>query len=354
MTPELGVIEGYYGKPWSPAERVAVIDRLAAAGYGFFHYAPKFDSHLRRDWRGDHSPEDWDELARLARHCAGRAVRFGVGLSPYNAHLAFDAATRRALAAKLRKLDTLGLHDLAILFDDMRGDLVDLAERQAEIVAFCQDHSAVSRFFVCPSYYSDDPVLDRVFGARPSAYLETFGRLIDPQVSIYWTGEQVCSPEISVGHLRTVAQQLGRKVCLWDNYPVNDGPIMSNYLHLRGFTGRSAEIAGWITGHAINPAVQPTLSCIPALTLIDLYRQGEGYSYFAAFAAAAEKICGSELASLLRNDLLTLQGQGLDRLGARREKILARYSAIAHPAASEVTAWLAGEYAMTGEALLTQ
>jgi hyaluronoglucosaminidase len=354
VTPELGIIEGYFGRCWDWVDRRAVVTRLRSAGYSFFHYAPKIDTFLRRNWQQSHDAESWAELGAFADHCRRTDMRFGVGLTPYGAHLNFDSETRAALARKLAALDTLGLDDLAILFDDMRGDLPDLAQRQAEIIAFCLDHSRASHFFTCPSYYTDDPVLDRVFGTRPPSYLEDLGRLIDPEIQVYWTGEEVCSAAYSPGHLNAVAERLGRKVCLWDNYPVNDGPRMGNYLHLRGFTGRGPAIANCIGAHAINPALQPILSCIPALTLVAAYEQGDGYAYGAAFMAAASDIVGPALAAMLQADLLTLNNSGLDRLTERLPKLRARYAAIDHPGAAEVVQWLDGGYAITGEMLQTQ
>src|SRR5262249_22993371 len=159
-----------------------------------------------------------------------------------------------------------------VLFDDMRGDLPDLAQRQVEMVHFAAAHSKASRLILCPTYYSDDPILDRAFGKRPSRYLEQLGAALDPSISVFWTGEEVCAREQSVGHLRRVTEQLRRKPFLWDNYPVNDGSRMSKHLHLRSFTGRPAAIGSWLTVHAINPALQPVLSRIPALTLLASYR----------------------------------------------------------------------------------
>ncbi|MCA3754287.1 MAG: beta-N-acetylglucosaminidase domain-containing protein, partial [Phenylobacterium sp.] len=46
MTPELGLIEGYYGLPWEWAARERVMRRLSTAGYRFFMYAPKADAFL--------------------------------------------------------------------------------------------------------------------------------------------------------------------------------------------------------------------------------------------------------------------------------------------------------------------
>src|SRR5690606_15384834 len=124
---------------------------------------------------------------------------------------------------------------LAVLFDDMRGDLPDLAPRQAEIIDWIAERTRAARLIVCPTYYSDDPVLDRVFGRRPENYVEQFGELVHRDIDIFWTGEEVLSREISVAHVKRVTAQLGRKPFLWDNYPVNDGQRMSQYLHLRAF-----------------------------------------------------------------------------------------------------------------------
>lgn len=355
MTPELGVIEGYFGRPWSWEDRAAVVRRLAPAGYSYFHYAPKAEARLRKQWRTPFTDAQCMAMAAFAAECRAHNMRFGVGLTPFAAHLEWDDGARSAMRVKLDQLSAIGLDDLALLFDDMDGAIADLAERQAAIIGFAADHVHATRLFTCPSYYSDDPVLDRVFGQRPEHYLEDFGRLIDPSIAIYWTGEEVCSREIGVGHLDDVASRLGRRPALWDNYPVNDGPRMSQYLHLRAFTGRTAAIGDAVSHHAINPASQPLLSIIPALTLPILYAEGSGYRYMQAFAEAAAAICGGELAAMLTADLLTFNDSGLDRLSdERRAKLAARYKAVGHPAALEVADWLTGGYAITGEMLQTQ
>ncbi len=354
MTPELGLIEGFFGRPWSWDERREAVSFLALHGYGFYLYAPKADAFLRRRWEEPHPEAELAALSGLSAHCRGAGVRFGVGLSPFELHLKEGREWQERMASKLERLAEIGIDDLAILFDDMRGDVPDLAERQAAIVHFAAQHTEAGRVICCPSYYSDDPVLDVAFGQRPPAYLEALGRLLDPAVAIMWTGEEVCSREYSPGHLERVSEQLRRRPFLWDNYPVNDGPRMSQHLHLRGFTGRPAAIGSHVAAHGINLASQPVLSRIPALTLAMSYAEGEGYGYGAAFEAAAKAVLGGELAKRVQLDLLTLQDRGLDRLAERRAALRQRYSAFDHPGAREIVAWLDGHYAVGDELVQTQ
>ncbi|NWN90029.1 hyaluronidase [Marinobacter adhaerens] len=355
MSTTLGIIEGFYGPMWSWQERQQLVRALAPYGYGFYLYAPKADVFLRRRWQEPHPPVVAEELAKFGRFCRKQGLRFGVGLSPFEVFNCFDDAARSALATRLEQLDQIGIDELAILFDDMRADTPALAQTQAEIMHWIREHTRARYLSICPSYYSDDPVLDRVFGERPEAYLETLGRLLDPGIQVFWTGEEVCSREVSPGHLKHVSDRLGRKPVLWDNYPVNDGDRMSRHLHLRAFTGRPAANAAYLAGHGINPALQPVLTTIPALTLAESYRQGQEYQYGQAFRHAARKILGRELAEQLNTDLLVLQDAGLGRISEeKRQSLLHTYDAYDHPAASEIMRWLAGDYQVTDEMVRTQ
>ena len=352
--PELGLIEGRFGRIWSEAERSHVIATLSGAGYGFYHYGPKADRALRRDWRIGHDADRTEALMRLSGECRAAGMRFGMAITPVGSTHPFDDAARADLRRRVADLDAIGIDDLAVLFDDLRGDMPDLAQRQADVVNFCADLTKASRVYTCPTYYSDDPVLDLVFGERPRDYLGDLGRGLDPAVQVYWTGEEVCSREIGSAHLARVAGELGRRVCLWDNYPVNDGARMSRFLHLRAFTGRPARIADHVSGHAINPAIQAHLGCIPALTLPMVYAQGDDYAYGEAFARAARQQLGDAFAALLQQDLPALQDVGHDRLGSRVDRLRSRYADIDHPAAREIVRWLDGDDLMTDDEVQTQ
>jgi hyaluronoglucosaminidase len=354
MHPPLGIIEGFFGPVWTWAQRHSLMRGLASHNYSFYLYAPKSDRLLRRDWQLPFTDQWQTDVQNFSGACVQLGVNFGVGITPFDLHKHLSDQSLQVWREKIRNLGQLGVQTIAILFDDMDAKTPDLVNTQLRIIEAAQSELKNQRIIVCPSYYSNDIVLDRVFGQRPPRYLDDLGRGLDQGVDVFWTGEEVCSRQFSVADLNRVAEQLQRKPLLWDNYPVNDGPRMSQYLHLRGFTGRPAAIAQCIAGHAVNPALQPTLSQIPAITLAHSYQQADRYVYTEAFIEAAQTVVGHELANYLHEDLLALQDVGLDRLGDRHRVLKERYRQFDHPAALEVLAWLDGQYATSAEQVQTQ
>lgn len=340
----LGLIEGFYGPTWHWNERAALAGHLAQAGYGFWHYAPKADPGVREQWRKPWPAAHADALRTFAAHCRDLGLRFGIGLSPLGLTPDQPRADWDALAARLAEFDEIGIDDLVIGFDDVRGDEPALAADQARIVDWTAARTRAERIVVCPTYYSDDPLLDRLFGKRPVGYLDELGAALDSRIGVYWAGEEICPREIAPGHVAAVAERLRRAPWLWDNYPVNDGPRACNHLHLRPFTGRPAALSEQIANHAINPALQPMLTAIPALTLPGRYQHGDDFTYMHAFNEAAQCVLGDELAAQVSADIALLEETGLDRLGDRTKPLRARYAAFDHPGAREIVHWLDGGY----------
>ena len=46
-----GVLEGFYGNPWTHEQRLELLGFMASRGMNTFVYAPKDDPLVRRDWR---------------------------------------------------------------------------------------------------------------------------------------------------------------------------------------------------------------------------------------------------------------------------------------------------------------
>ena len=340
----LGVVEGYFGRQWSWNARRDYASFLAAHGCNCYIYAPKNDVWLRKQWQAPFPLAHLDALRDLQQHYRRHEVEFGIGLSPFELYRDFSGANRALLRRKLDEINALGPTTLCILFDDMMGDLRDLASAQLTIMDFVTQHSTAQRFVICPTYYSDDPLLTRHFGPQPEHYLEDIGKGLDTRIEIFWTGPQVLSTGYPRAHMLDVAARLRRKPLLWDNYPVNDAKRLTPFLHLLPFTGRDAELRERTSGHLANPMNQPYLSQLPLYTLANLYSRTPGEPE-EQFAAACMALCPPDLADALVQDVDCFQHEGLDALDtAGKERLLRKYAAFAHPMAAEICAWLRGEY----------
>lgn len=343
---QLGLIEAFYGRAWTWPQRASVVQSLAAHGYHTHLYAPKADVTLRANWRLP-LPADW--LVNIKAHrsvCMACGVQFGLGVSPEG----FDpdsAADWRQFKARVIELNALNLDALALLLDDPADRRPLAAQTQAQLVECAGAATKAKQFFVCPTWYSNDPVLEQIYGPPPTGYLRQLGREIDPSVQVFWAGEKICATGFEPNELDRVADDLGRLPTLWDNYPVNDGPQMSGHLHLSEPHQRSPGVLTHrIDAHFINPALQPTLTQIPAVALSASYKSAAQKRPFVSeserFLAAARSCASDALARQIMRDLPMLQTVGLSRLGAKKSELIQQYIAFPDAAAQEIVQWLNG------------
>lgn len=342
----VGIIEGFFGKTWRWDDRAAYAEFLSSLGFQFYIYAPKQDRFLRQQWRDAWPEATAEHAAATGKIYREKSLKFGIGLSPFELHRDDKADNAAALRRKARALNDVEPDILCIQFDDMRGDAPDLAEQQARIVDEICNVSTAGTVIVCPTYYSFDPVLEKVFGAMPENYLVDLGRLLDPQLDIFWTGPHVCSRRYPKTHLTQVADLLRRQPFLWDNYPVNDSASMAPFLHLGPFRDRPKPLLRLIAGHAVNPMNQPCLSRIPLVSLADSYSDRSAYDPDRSFAAACDALCGAELGGMIVDDLDLFQRTGLEQMTPEeRNAATQRYHAFeGNPYAEEILGWLRGDY----------
>lgn len=342
MTPgfRLGTVEGFFGRQWSWQARKHHADFLAQQGFTTYLYAPKNDVYLRKQWFEPYPADTFNELTALAAHASALGLEFGVGLSPFELYRDFSAVQRDKLLRKLDQLNQLQAPLLAVLFDDMLGDLPGLATTQLAIFDCIRAHSNASHFMLCPTYYSDDPLLVKHFGPQPERYLEELGQALPQEVDIFWTGPKVISPAYPRDHLLLVGERLRRKPLLWDNYPVNDAKRLTPFLHLLPFSQRPhfkmEPVLELSSGLLANPMNQAALSQISLVSLAQL--AGTPRSTAAAGNPAA--------LALLSADTQRFQHEGLDTFDdLERQRLYQRYAALlTDPMAREVCDWLQGAY----------
>jgi len=331
-----GVIEGFYGRPWSFETRTAYADYLQLMGLDTYIYCPKSDPWLRKRWHEPWPDAEFAQLKALSSAYRCRSLRFGIGLSPFALYKNYGLKQRGLLERKVDELNALQAPVLAVLFDDMPGEIDGLASRQCEIVADISKWSSASRVLVCPTYYSYDPVLEKYFGQMPADYWSQLGRELSAGIDVLWTGNKVCSDSVSVKDIEDIQHQLGRAVVLWDNYPVNDGAIRSDFLYSEKLADRDPGLADLLKGHLCNPMNQGVISLLALQGLADLYGRG---------SIELRPIMGEQTFEQLLMDKDDFQQLGLSGLGTSRcRKLAGVYGAMPGTAAQEVAAWLRGEY----------
>lgn len=334
-----GVVEGFYGREWPWETRLAYGDYLQALGLNTYLYCPKADHCLRRQWQHAWPAGQFRQLQLAAEHYHQRNLIFGIGLSPFALYENYGPAQRQQLKGKVDEICSLGVPLLAILFDDMPGNLDALAARQADIVSDVCDWARDCRIQVCPTYYSFDPVLETHFGKRPDNYWQQLGQELPAGVDIYWTGNKVCSEAIGAADIVAIEELLSRPVMLWDNYPVNDGAVRSKRLYCQPLAHREDSLRPLLSGHLCNPMNQGVLS-LPALTGLAVLHGGTdpGEPWL-------EQMLGMQTRQLLVQHQKQFQEGGLDSLkDSERKALAASFGANPGPAAAEVAGWLRGEY----------
>jgi hyaluronoglucosaminidase len=343
----IGIVEGFFGPTWSHESRLNFADFLQTYDGNFYIYAPKRDAHLRKEWR-----EPWDQNFRLqmielrdAYH--NKKLKFGVALSPFGLGSKVSAEDWRLLAQKFQELSDMQLDYLGLFFDDMPST-DDLLKVQKEVVNLALKYFPHGLIF-CPSYYTYDPILDKVFGQRPAGYMEGLKDL-PSETDICWTGPKVISEEISASHLQEVTQLLGRKPFIWENLYANDGPRNCKFLKLRYFSGRDSSILNETSGLAFNLMNQPYLSQL--LYLSSLRVMQDHLSVENAFAQSCQELYSPGLAQHLIHHRHIYLEMGLDKMtDAEKQSYLQELATFSEPAASEIAQWLKGDFLVGPECL---
>jgi hypothetical protein len=344
------VIEGFFGRPWEWPARISTADFLREYDYHFYIYAPKSDPFLRRRWR-EPTPDDLRRnLVDLSGHCRSRGLAFGMGLSPFEIYRNYDASARAALRAKVLQLNAVGVDLLCLLFDDMHGNVPDLAALQVAIVSEVCGWSDAREFLLCPTYYSSDPRLAQKFGPPPRHYLRDLGRGLDPKVGIFWTGEQVISPGYTTAHLREVANELGRRPFLWDNHLANDSRTRTDHLYLELDGSTWSFPPDCVSGIAINPMNQPYLSRIPLAGLRQRIFSPDASKHDSQ--ELCRVLCGDSVAEALLSDHAVIERGRAQMDSATRQRLLGRYQReYENPYARDMAAWIRGDFVFDPECL---
>jgi hypothetical protein len=229
----VGVIEGFYGPPWTHVQRLHLLDTMAMWGWNSYVWAAKLEPRHRAEWNEAFTQDERAQFAELAQRQASVGVY--IGLTPG------AGATIQHVIDKLQPAVDAGISGVSLCFDDL--PVLSAAAQHRELA-----NAVIAQWglpvWITPTHYA---------GVTSSPYLDALCDGLDPAVKVMWTGDMVVTDAISVAdaNLRVRATG-GRAPLVWDNAPVNDA-LMRAHLHLGPFTGREQALLDVCSGFLWNP-----------------------------------------------------------------------------------------------------
>jgi len=229
--PLRGVIEGFYGTPWTFSDRADLMTFCRENKLNAYIYAPKDDPYHREKWREPYPAEKISELKNLVATAKANGVRFIFAVSPgldLNYKGKKGAADFELMMKKLEAVYQIGVRDFAIFFDDLKdnkGNHHEDGKLQAEFLnkiqnELRQNHKDIGQLLTVPTEYFR---LDMVkSNGKVKPYTEDFAENLDKKIVVLFTGDGVVCDGISAETLAEVNKIFGRQVGIWWNYPVND------------------------------------------------------------------------------------------------------------------------------------
>jgi hyaluronoglucosaminidase len=296
-----GSIEGFYGTPWSHADRLDHLAYLGAHKMNTYQYAPKDDPYHRERWR---EPYPTDELARLGElvTCArDNHVEFAFALSPGLSVRYTAPADLDALLAKLEAVYAVGCRSFTVPFDDIDYGVWNHAAdgqrfgdggfgagaAQAFVLnavqAWARAKGDVRPLQTVPTEYGD---LD------DSPYKRALRELLDPDVIVHWTGTEVIPAQITLEEAARARELFGHEVLIWDNYPVND--YIAGRLPLAAYVSRDPGLSRHVVGLLSNPSNQAAVSKVALFSFADFGWNDGAYDAGRTWSAALAERAGGD------------------------------------------------------------
>lgn len=279
-------MEGFYGEPYTHADRVWWIENLARLGMNVYVYAPKNDVYHRKRWRDPYPKSALTEFGKLISKGHSLGVRVGFAISPGNSIVYSDSQDRKHLFEKFRQFRNLGSKFFCLALDDVpaslqntkdRRDYTSLGHAHVDLANDLQNSLGPQDvLWLIPTDYA---------GTEATEYLEELGKGLSPEIEIGWTGRTVLAPEILFDEAAARTKILGRKPLIWDNVPVSDGP-MKPALHLGPYLGRDKRLCETTSGLILNPMAHPRASSITVSTAAAYMENPSSYNFEEAWTNA--------------------------------------------------------------------
>ena len=218
--PNRGVVEGFYGAPWSHEVRLSLIRYYGRNKMNIYLYGPKDDPyHSCPNWRLPYPAKEEKQIRELIDACKLNRVDFVWAIHP-GADIKWNEEDYQNLLKKFERMYELGVRSYALFFDDINGEGTN-PHKQVELInrlekEFVKAKGDVDHLTFCPTDYS------KIWAdGTPTGALATYGNTMDKDVKIFWTGDYVCS-DLTKDTMDWFNARIKRPGYYWWNCPVTD------------------------------------------------------------------------------------------------------------------------------------
>jgi len=225
--PLRGIVEGFYGTPWTFEDRADLIKFSGNHSLNAYIYAPKDDPYHRDKWREPYPEAKIQELKNLITIANVNNVRFIFAVSPgLDLNFIGEKANKdfNILMTKLDSIYEIGCRDFAIFFDDISAGL-NSGRNQANFLNKLQEalnakYSDINPLITVPTEYWCTAMIDEEGNIKE--YTKDFSNILNKEIMVLYTGDGVVCDGISEESFRKALNIYKRDLGIWWNYPVND------------------------------------------------------------------------------------------------------------------------------------
>lgn len=319
---ERGIIEGFYGKPYSSEVRKDLLRFMMRNKMNCYVYGPKSDPYHSGKWSEPY-PTTLTESQKTSGFVDQQALKDFTDVShetkvsvvwaihPGNSLLNDDNVVSKIMG-KFENMYNLGFRQFAVFCDDVgvpstQEGMDKTAQRVTDIqrsieskwnIAGADPADTVKALRFTPQIYC------RGFAGSDSQFNGFFQALskLPANVTVYYTGGGVWSVPNN-GDLNTVQNQFGRNVIWWWNYPCNDngtGPneiypldMKSNFYDMPNVVSGStieSELTASNQGILCNPMEQGSASRTPVFSAGDYSWNNKGFDNLKSWEASFKSL----------------------------------------------------------------
>ena len=241
-----GTVEGFYGQPWSHADRLEQIRFYGKLKLNTYIYGPKDDPyHSSPNWRKPYPADQAQHIKELASEAAHNKVNFVWAIHP-GLDIQWNQEDSLNVIKKFEQMYDLGVRAFAVFFDDISGEGTR-PEKQAGLMNYLHKEFVVKKgdvqpLIMCPTEYNKS--------WAKTDYLDVLGEKLDQNVHIMWTGDRVVA-DITKEGVEWVNKRIQRPAYIWWNFPVSD--YCQDHLLMGASYGLDTGAAGTMSGFVSNP-----------------------------------------------------------------------------------------------------